>query len=479
MLDLEKIIAFVNSKENRQRVSDDYNRYIVYNGQLKELIQTAIQKEFVLPETVRDMIARIIPINITKKISDKLAAVYRESPIRYPVDEDEIDQETLDFFVEEMSFNRLMKHANRMFKLCKHVLLEPYVCAEGEPRLRVLPSHTYTPYSDDAIEPNKPTVFVKHIKIDVELNKTRYAVWSKDEHWIVDGQGAIVKEEMSAMNNPEGINPYGELPFIYIKDSDDLLVPISDDDLISLQLALCILATDLAFASKFQCWSIVYLIGVENEKISFNPNSVITLPHNPGTERPEIGTVKPTVDSDAMLRQMEALVALLLTTKNLSVGSVSGQLNPSSSASGIAKLIDQSDTTEDRSDQIAFFASAEKEFWWLFAHSILPVWVANGQLNPEYVKLFSDKFELGILFPDPQPMISDKDKLDVEVTKLDNGLTTKWDVVKQLNPDLSDYEIDAILADINKEKVANVKEIQKQMADEQSLMPEETPPQFN
>lgn len=467
MPDVKQIMEHVNSQENRDRISADYDRYTVYNGKLRDLIQKAITKEFILPETVRDLVGRIIPVNITQKICNKLAAVYREAPVRFPVDGNELDLEALDFYVDEMQFNRLMKHANRMFKLHKHVALEPYLSQDGQPKMRVLPSHTYTPYSDDPIEPNKPTAMVKHLFMSSDPDKSRYAIWTEQNHWIVNGNGAVMTDDMVAMNNPDGVNPYGILPFVFIKDSDDLLVPISDDDLISLQVAICLLLTDLAFASKFSSWGIIYLIGVENERISFNPNSVITLPHPPGTEKPEIGTVKQQLDSDAMLRQVEALVALLLTTKNLSVGSVSGQLNVQNSASGVAKLIDAADTTEDREDQIAFFSEAEKEYWWKFAHNILPVWVKTGNMDPEFVKKFSEPFELGIQFPEFRPMMGDNERLDIEIKKLDQGLTTKRDAIKSMNPELTDFEIDQIIADINKEKLSNVKFFEKNMQDEE------------
>jgi hypothetical protein len=457
MVNIKAIMEVVNSQQNIDRINADYERYVMYNGKLKEIISKAIRAEFLLPETVTSLIDRVVPINIVQKIINKLSAVYRESPIRYPVDGDDLDQEIIDFYTEEMSLNRIMKHANRMFKLHKHVAIEPYVCSEGEPRVRALPSHTYTPYSDDPIEPNKATILVKHLLMNQDPSKSRHAIWSAQEHWIVDGAGKIVAEEMNAMNNPEGINPYGVLPFVFIKDSDDLLIPLANDDLRNMQICISLLLTDLNLASKFASWSIIYLIGVENEKISFNPNSVITLPHVPGTEKPEIGKIKNDLDTVGLLAQVEALVGLLLTTNNLSVGSVSAHLDANNMASGVAKMLDESSSTEDKNDQVAFFEGAEKEFFWKLSQFIIPVWLKSGMLAPDYQKSFSDKFELGISFPDFRPSISEKDLLEVELSKLQNGLTTKAGVIKAINPGFTDLEVDSVIAEINKEKLDNVK----------------------
>jgi hypothetical protein len=245
-------------------------------------------------------------------------------------------------------------------------------------------------------------------------------------------------------------------------------MPIQDDDLISLQRVICLLLTDMCFAQKFAAWGILYTIGVENAQMSFNPNSVISLPHNPGTERPEIGTVKNDFSSDEMLRQIEALIALLLTTKNLSVGSVSGQLNNENAASGVAKLIDASTTNEDQNDQIAIFTEAEKKLWELFAHKMLPVWVQNGQIDPDYVQVFSDQFKLGISFPEIKEALGVAEIIDVEVKKLAESLTTKKEALKAINPELTDAEVDDFMVEINKEKLESAKFFDKNMPKDES-----------
>jgi hypothetical protein len=475
MPNLEKIIEFFKSEENQKRLRSDSDRYMVYNGKVKDLVRAAIQKEFLLPETVEDMVGRIIPINITQKIVNKLSQVYREAPVRRPSDLNDADQESLDFYVNETNFNRIMKNANRMFKLHKHVCLEPYVCSNGIPSMRVLPSQTYTPFSDDPIDPKKPTAFLKHIKMDQDATKQIHEYWTNEEHLIINGNGEVLFDEMLKMNNPDGINPYGVIPFVYIKDSDNELIPIQDDDLISMQLAINLLLTDLAFATKYQSWSIFYLIGIQNQKISFNPNSVITLDHAPGTEKPEIGTIKPELDSDAMLRQVEALVAMLLTTKSLSVGSVSGQLDAKNPASGIAKVLDESETTEERKDQVAFFEVAEKDFWFNFAHKILPVWTSAGIIDPSYVMPFTEPFELSIIFPDFKPMIGEKDKVELLKAKLDAGFISFRMAIKELYPNISDLELDSYVAELRKEKLDNMQFFQNNIQQVEETEEEEEP----
>ena len=203
------------------------------------------------------------------------------------------------------------------------------------------------------------------------------------------------------------------IPFTYIAESDDgNLIPISDDDLVNMQIAIDLLLTDLAFASKYQLWSILAFIGADSENVDFNPNSILSLPADSSVQ-----VIKPDLDSDKALAMVEQLVGLLLTTKNLSVGDVSGKLSTSNAASGVSKMLDSAETTEDRKDQQAFFSNAEKEFWRKFAHNILPVWVNQGRIDKRFAGSFSDDFELSIRFADPRPFIGDRERVELEEKK--------------------------------------------------------------
>lgn len=450
MLNTKALIQAIYSPENIKRIETDRDRYQIYNGRLKELVRQSIKKEFLLEETVRELSNRIIPINITQKIVNKLAAVYREKPAREASDYNPKDQENIDALEEFLSVDRKMKQANRYFKLHKHVAIEPYLNVKNEPKLRVLPSHTYTPYSDDPIEPYVPNVFIKHINFDGNDRKNdRHVVWSDMFHFTMDGDGSILIDA----NNPENLNPYGVIPIVYIKDSDDQIIPIQDDDLISMQLAICLLLTDLAFATKYASWSILYIIGANAEALSFNPNSIVSLQMNPDGTKPEIGTIKPSLDSDSMLRQVETLLGLLLTTKSLSVNGALPGLSTGNAASGVAKLLDNAESTEDRKDQIAFFESAEQTLWDMLAHKIYPVW--QNTIEDSKLKLvFTDVFQLAISFPELKQSLSEGEQVDIQIKKLNSDLTSHEMAIAALNPELTQEQVKQIMIEINKEKEA-------------------------
>lgn len=451
----KQAIEYTMSSENRSRISADYDRFVVFNGQLRDVVKKAIAKEFVLAETIKSLSDRIIPINITQKIINKLAMVYMQPPMREPGDQDVGDQEMLDQHADSLKMNRRGKLANRYFKLHKHTAWEPFLDKEGVPRLRTMPSHTYTPISIDKRQPEKPDIFVKHLRIDKDAKESRFAFWSDERFIILNGNGDVVDGEMRALENPQGKNPFGVVPFTYISEEEDgRTIPIPDDDLITVQVAICILLSDLSFASKYQLWSIFVCKGGKVTRESFNPNSIISLP--PGAD---FTAVKPDIDSDKSLTMIENILGMLLTTKNLSVGDISGVVK-AEGASGIAKMLDRAETTEDRRDQQAIFIDAEKEFWRKYSKNILPWWVNSNQINPEFAGAFSPDFELSINFKDPKPYIGDKEKVEIEKMKLESGLTTMDRALKNVHPDMDDAQIQKLKSDIEAEKKKRMQEMQ-------------------
>jgi hypothetical protein len=459
----KQIIKIIYAPDNIARLQAERTRYELYNGRLRKYIEQAIRGEFILQETVEQLISRIVPLNIVQKIVNKLAKIYMENPDRSSIVEKPADDKAVKALTDAANLNMFMKLANRYFKLSKHTCVEPYVNGKGTPKVRVLPAHTYTPISADPVENTEPTYMIKHQSwVGPERKNHVHVVWSDNEHYTMTGEGIIIPDP----GNEKKKNPFGTNPLIYIKESLDELIPIEDDDLLFMQIAICLLLTDLAFATKYQAWSLIYTIGVKGQKLTFNPNSVINLPMGKGTDqKPEIGTIKPEMDSDAMLRQVEVLVGMLLTTKSLSVGDVSGNLTAQSAASGVAKVLDSSESTEDRRDQFAFFSEGESRVFNFFKVAI-PYWTQTKQLAAKYVTArLSPEFELSIKFKDPSPRTSESESVKTQIEKRDGGLTSQRRALAAANPDLTDSQLDQLQEEIDKENKVKADKAKKEMAD--------------
>lgn len=429
---------------------ENLDRYNMYHGSIKDVVERTIKNEF-KPETVKELIQRLVPINVMQKIINKLANVYLEYPSRYPSDRNEMDQELLNLYETGMDLNTRQKESNRHFKLYKKSLQEIFVNSYGIPSIRNLPAHTYEVFSDNPLEPECPEVVVKFLRLGQHREDERYAFWTDEEHLVVNGKGEVVIDEMLKINNIEGVNPIGKMPFIYVNESSYSIFPVPEDDLFRMSVVIPLLLSDLCFATKYLSWSVIYTIGVSGD-LSFSPNSVVSLDLGPSGERPEIGTIKPNVSIQETLRFVEFLIAILLTTKNLSTSSIQGQLTAQTAASGVSKALDTAESIEDKKDQQGYFYKAERQLWMLISNYMIPYWRKNKSLAPQFNREFSSVFDLSIVFKEPKPLQSEDMQIEISKKKIDYGFSTYAREISNLYPDFDESEVQLLMDEIQQEK---------------------------
>lgn len=454
-------IAEINSFDRKELRHQDFRRFEIYNGHLEPALRDAIKREFKKPETIEDLLYRLVPINIVRKIINKLAGLYIEAPARSPMDRNEQDQILIDSYDTVLRYNLKQKEANRYFKLFKRNLQEVFIDTNGYPMVRNLPRHEYEVFSHSSINPNVPDMVVKILSEDLDPNKSRYVFWTDTEHLVVDGSGRVDAVAMAELNNPEGINPFGKLPFVYINESSHYISPISNDDLLRMGILIPLLLTDLCIAIKWQTWSIIWVSGYDGE-IPASPNSIISLPTGPDGTRPEIGTVKPEVSIDATLNFIHQLTLSLLSTNNLSSVGMPGTMDAQNVASGISKALDESQSTEDKRDQQEYFLKAEDEFWTLLSKFMIPYWRRTNQLATRINMEFSRDFVINVHLADPQPAVTEKDQIAIAKEKLKNdpvALSTHKIELSRLYPDKDSEQINQLQLEIFNEQ-SYIRELQ-------------------
>lgn len=453
---LKEIAEFIHSsdKNAEPRIRDERELYTIYNGRLKDILERLFVKEFEDKETIAQLLNRMVPINIISKVINAKSQVYKTAPLRTSKENDEADNDLIKLYETEFDINTVMQYSNRLWNLSKMNAVEPYLTSSGIPKLRSLPAHTFSIMSDNKINPEQPTVFIKHINYNPkELKKEVHVVWTNEAHIIMDGEGTPLTSLMESINNPEGINPYGIIPQTYINQSIDLLYPIRSDDLKAIQLVVTLLLSDATLAQKFLSWATLLIKGVKTEgNIKLGPGAVISLPPSEAGVSPDASYVSPNLNVEQVLTLVQELLNALLSTHNLAPGTVMGNLSVGNAASGVSKMFDRLELTDGLDWQRKYYLNAEKELWWKFAHAILPVWVESGQINREYVGAFSDSFELDITFPEMKAALTLKERIENIKAMLELGLITKKRAIKEINPEISDENVDEILAEIEMEK---------------------------
>lgn len=447
MLDPKLVVKLVSSKA--EYLQFNYELLDVFEGNLCQYLYKDLEKQL-SPQSYAQIIYRTVPINVLPKIIDKLTNIYQTTVIREVKDGKESDKDLLGWYVDEMNINRELNCGNELFNLCKTTLLYPYLY-NGKPRLREIHNDKFIVYSDDPIEPYKPThVIILAGKKGDNTGIDLFWVVSKDEFVVVGSDERVHYDEMARLGLEGGINPYGRLPFVYVNQSKYQLMPKQDVDLMKLTKVIPIMISDLNLSAMFQSFSIIYGIDINDEQIKYAPNAFWRLTSDPTKDsKPEIGQIKPQVDYAQVLQLIESQLSMWLGTKGIRASSV-GALNVDNFASGISKVIDEMDTFEARQKQISYFSDAEKELWDLILNVMHPYWAANGMV--ENKTRFTPTASVKTTFAVQLPMQARGQLVTDLKNEFEAGFTSRRRAIMKLNPQMVEAEVLELIQEIDEER---------------------------
>ena len=417
----------------------------IYEGNLLEYVEAALKSQL-KPKAAEQAGHRIAPINLLVKIVDKLSPVYTPPPARRVVAAAggavaDADQKLLDWYVTQLDADQVFGDFVRALTLCKSAALYPFV-HRGQPLARVTRNDRFFVYSSDVVNPLRPTHYVTFAARDGGM---QFTAWSDEQVLIFDEKEEVDRAAMDAWGM-DGTNPYGRLPVVYRSASRQYLMPKPDSDVLRMTKLLPVMLSDLNYAAMFQCFSILYGIDVDDQGIEFAPNAFMRFRSNPETDKkPTLGQIKPTVDIDQVLGLIQTQIALWLNARGIRPGAV-GQLSKDNFQNGISKMIDEMDTFELRQKLVGVMIGVEREFWDLVMHTMHPIWVRAGLVPTQ--QLFSAGASVDVVFSTQGPM-SDRAKLVADLkAEREAGFTTLRRCLAQLNPLLSEKDLDELEAEV-------------------------------
>jgi len=246
----------------------------------------------------------------------------------------------------------------------------------------------------------------------------------------------------------DGFNFFLKIPGIYTNRSLSNIVPPIDTDMLKMTLLIPILLSDLNFAVMFQAFSIIWGIDLDDENLEMSPNAFWRFKSSKGRNgvdsKPQIGSIKPQVDINEVMEFILAQLSLWLESKNIKPGSI-GKMDGRNFANASAKIIDEMDTSEDRQKQVDFYEDTEHELWNLVAHHMHPHWRETGEIDDK--RVFTDEASVETVFNEQRPFIKRIDVVNEVKAEMELGLLDKKRAAMRLNPEMTEKEIDELLAD--------------------------------
>lgn len=492
----KKIIEEIQSNENQQRKQEHFKRHMIYKDKTEYWVLDLLERQFD-KQTVYEMSYAISNISLVRKIIDKLARVYSNGATRVAT----MDSTPLPEYTDNVQklerllcVNTKQKAINRFLKLHRNaacyvkpcpdengkysILLQPlaphlYDVVEDyydrtKPMVYVL-SH-YEPqaisyFKDDGSRENrsglssvKPKLGNKKDEViadapeDQGADKKEYIWWSDKYHFTTDETGSIISESVE--------NPIEVKPFVnYAIDQDNAFWAQGGDDLVSLGVKVNAQITHINFIGTLQGYGQFYYRGkTPPQNMVLGPNKGIVLQYEEGDPTPEIGFTSANPQLADLMAITEMQIAMGLTTNNLSTSGVSTQLGQGQAfASGIALLIDKSESMEDVKDQQQVFVDQEPVMWDVI-NKWLMLYQSEGSLQDDLYNLaIPDGAEVVVNFHHPQVIQTENEKLANIKLRKELGINTSSELIKIDQPELTDEEAEEKLEKILEEKKLKLK----------------------
>lgn len=420
-------------KDNKHYLSVNRVLFEIYNRKMKKYLEERVLADAETENAKKQILSRLSTVNILTKLVDKLSKVYLADVRRKNKEDIEEIQQLIDNMEWKLKLDKKMAEANRLFNVSGCVAVE-LIQLDEENILRILPAHTFLPFSN---HPDDDTILTHFIKI---IDDETLIIYDENYWYEVKNNNVIAEQE----------HGLGRIPFVYINSNEYMLKPFEDEETLNMVLLLPLMLTDLNFALKFQSHAIVYGINVDATDLQMSPNSFWSF-QSTGMDgdKPMLGTIKPEVDSEKMLATIQTQFQLWLDTKNIKTQGFGAESRVLANLSGIAKAIDNADINDTIEKQIEIFKMAEYDLFDLFTK------MHNSGLllrEYEYQKDIGEDFDPLLIFNRKPELIETKrEKIEAEALKLDKKLTSRKRALLELYPDYTETEIENLLKEIDED----------------------------
>lgn len=511
----KKIIEEIRDTSNAARRSEAKKRAEVYKDNTVRFVMEKLENEGLLPDTLALMRNRASNISIAKKIVNKLARAYtygatRESMDRTTGKSNEFVTEQLSYAAMVLRLDDRMKQFERTLRLQRNAMLMPHKVDMYDGKVALVPK-VHSPWQYDAVEnaidPEHPIAYVLSDFVDSRFyrqigakggvgrsgsrnpvqytdtegttwnyegsiisqganvkptddDKTEYIFWSRNYHFTTNSKGEIIQGK-----TPNGAkNPFMcQLPVAGAIGREDRFWAAGGQDIVDTSILVNTLITDMNAILFMQGWGQLVVTapkGSVPKTLEGGPHKALVLEFDSQKDeaRPEVEVVSSNPPIDGWMKSIEQTVALLLSTNNLSPRNISATLNAATYPSGIAQLIDMSESTEDIRDAQSYLAMIERKFWKNYA-AMHNYYHAAGLLIPDQQAIGKlpepEMFDVTVKYNVGREVISEKERLENMKLKRELAITTQVELLMQENPGMTQEEAEQKLLKIKKDRLEN------------------------
>ena len=450
-----QIIEETLSEENNERKEKSLEDTDVYTGQIHDYVLKRFEDKGYTESTLCS-IPIVSTINVSKKVVDNQAGVYKQAPKRTYSEVTEEQLQVIEEVYTDAWVDAKMLGSNRLFKLQQqtHILIEP---VDGMVKLKNLKQHSID-VLPHYLDPEKPLAYIissydKSLsdlydqsersdgfnqkiadRDDYKKESMRFIWWSDNYHFVTNGHGVILGKDD---DNQDIANPIGIIPIVEISEDKDHEYFIQDRNL-STQFTVDYneALSNNGHIVHMQGFAQAYIKAPQDlmpESLTIGPTKILKLITDPNADQNQVdfGFATPGSDLAGAKEYTDSLLAQFLSSIGLdpsAITSSSGQKLYSSGTERLLALIENFDAT--RTD-FSRYEYAEKKMFKVIAR-----WMNalrdTDMLNDKYkTSEISDNASVSVEFKRPEQITSDAEKLDVLEREKDLGIVDRVKIVEK------------------------------------------------
>lgn len=421
------ILAEINSPEERSRRSKELENLMVYEGQLHLFVEKKLKSMY--PKTWESY--NVADYNIHKKITDKKAKSYIKPPIRSLQKKEETD--LYNSILDENNFNDVMKqidvYKNR-HKYCGLGIVRERIFLEDGGYQDKYNFWALAPYEFNVHRDQNGDIYAWSIPTGKDREYDYWTLWTNETHIKIKTKDYRSFNVVPIDGNPEMINPYGVIPFIFIPMDNAGAYPYHSSlprQTIELNTNLSVYLT----SGNMQIGQLV-LKHPKNQKIDWVVSGLMTAMKleqetKEGFPETDASYISPNPNLDGHKESILTYMMMILDEHGMN----SNQVTKSGEkfTSGFDRLIANADVQDIIEDNQDVYSRVENGTYKIIR--------AMNDRDGNFT-FTSDK--LSVKFARPKILTSDSEKLDNLKKKKELGLWEEWELILEADPNLTEEE---------------------------------------
>mgnify|MGYP000037012892 CR=1 FL=1 len=463
--EIQAIIEEIKLPENIERKRKAIKSTEIYEGSLKKYVTSKIQQMY--PKSWQ--LYTISDYSILKKIVDKKAKAYKEAVIRKLSSPDE--STAYQDIVKEFCLNEAMKELDTAYNEHGYALMGCTMdLIDGKPAFNFMP---LDPQNFDVVKDSKGAAKIVVLsypsrelttiadsdgmdtliagpKTDEGVNTEIYSFWTEDSYYLVKVRADTDRKSIGAAeivpipSNPNNINPWGVLPFVYVPMNGGPNYPVASP-LPEQTVELNALTSVYLTSANMQVGQLV-LKHPEDQKINQATQGMMTvlnLPQSANVDASDTTAeyISPNPNMDGHRTAIMTFASLIMDEQGIRPGGgLSNQVEKFTS--GLDRAISEADVQDIIEGNQQLYARVEEEIFE----------IVKAQLASVKKNVFTSK-DIQVIYRKPKILVTETEVLANLKSMEELGLLEPWEKFVVMDPNLSEEDAKAKLARIQDSKI--------------------------